>query len=146
MLDNKPTGLYYVFHEQEIGNRLDPPQPGNAVQLIKETIMSFAKNTKATLSVIALSFAAAGLAYADDNGRADELGQVIAEKTQTAVHATPAVQAKSTNRDQVKFSRADGGRPDELGQVIAAKNQGFVQDNAALAATRHTDVHSQGTN
>jgi hypothetical protein len=146
MLDNKPTGLYYVFHEQEIGNRLDPPQPGNAVQLFEETIMSFAKNTKATLSVIALSLAAAGLAYADDNGRADDLGRVIAEKNQATAHATPAVQAKSQTRDQVKFSRADGGRADEMGQVIAAKSQGFVQDNTALAATRHTEVHSQGTN
>jgi hypothetical protein len=109
--------------------------------------MTFAKNTKAAVSILALSFAAAGLAYADaDNGRADELGQAIAQKNQTGVHSTAAVQAKSPTRDQVKFSRADGGRPDELGQVIQAKNQGVVQDNTALAATRHTGVHSQGTN
>jgi hypothetical protein len=90
-------------------------------------------NLKATLGVLALSFAAAGLAHADD-GRSDELGQYIAFKNGETTQAAPAAQVKNQTREQVKTS--DAGRPDELGAVIAAKNQTRVVSDTALAAVK----------
>jgi hypothetical protein len=90
-------------------------------------------NVKATLGVIALSFAAAGLAYAD-SGRPDELGQSISFKNGEATQPAPTVQVKKQTREQVKTS--DSGRADELGAVITAKNQTPVVSDTALAAAK----------
>jgi hypothetical protein len=103
--------------------------------------MSYAKNIKATVSVLALSFAAAGMAYADNGGRSDTLGRYIAYKDQTSVNAAPAVQVKSPTREQVKSSAAENGRSDTLGKYIASKNETQVQANTALAATKSNAEH-----
>lgn len=98
-------------------------------------------NLKATLGVLALSFAAAGLAHAD-NGRADELGKTIAFKNGESTQVAPATQAKAPVREQLKTS--DNGRADELGAVIAAKNQAPVVSNTALAVAKNHGSNQSG--
>jgi hypothetical protein len=96
-------------------------------------------NVKATLGVIALSFAAAGFAHAD-NGRADELGKYIAFKNGETAQAAPTAQVKAPVREQLKTGELV--RPDELGQVIAAKNQTRSVPESALVAAKS----NQGSN
>jgi hypothetical protein len=97
-----------------------------------------ANNLKATLGVIALSFAAAGLAHAD-NGRSDELGKYIAFKNGETTQAASVAQVKAPVREQVQAG--DSGRADGLGIVITAKNQTpsrAASDTAlAVAKTNH---------
>jgi hypothetical protein len=141
MLDNKPTGLYYGFHEQGIKQISVPHSPETQSNFLGVKIMSNAKNIKAAVSVLALSFAA-GLAYADNGGRSDTLGQYTAFKNQDAAQVSAPVQVKNQTRDQVKTSVAGNGRSDTLGLYIAAKNETPVHANTALAATKS----NQGSN
>src|SRR5271169_761747 len=108
--------------------------------------MSFANNLKAVVpgTIIVLSLAAAGLAYADQTERFDGLGQAIALKQQNSGSANAAVHVKNQTRDQVKSDKAVTGRADDLGLFIAAKNENAVRVNSALAATKNTGSNQSG--
>jgi hypothetical protein len=100
-------------------------------------------NLKATLGVLALSFAAAGLAHAD-NGRADELGKTIAFKNGETTQAASVAQVKAPVREQVQAG--DSGRADDLGAVITAKNQtpSRAESATALAVAKNHGSNQSG--
>lgn len=109
--------------------------------------MSFSKNftVSAALSVVALSFATAGLAHAGGIDRSDNLGLAIAAKDpNTAQLNTAVATVKNVNHD-----RGQGGidRSDNLGLAIAVKDQVPAQSNTALASAKKNAVGvNQGSN